>query len=107
MRIRLGLAVFTLALTLGTPAVGAGVAALGDTRSGIADEVGYLTLVCEPAANVSIDGQAKGPTPVTKLPLPVGAHQITLVSLDGKLTRTLGVTIAKDETKRLRVNLGP
>jgi hypothetical protein len=101
---RLGVAVFTLALTSGVPL------AAGDTRSGITQapsEVGYLTLVCEPAANVSIDGQARGATPITKLALSVGAHQITLVSLDGKLKRTLGVKIAKDETKRLRVNLGP
>jgi hypothetical protein len=106
MRTRLGIAVFTLALlTLGTRP------AAGDTRSGVeqapAAEVGYLTLTCEPVANVSIDGTAKGATPIVKLALPVGAHQITLVSLDGKLKRTLGVKIAREETKRLNVNLGP
>jgi hypothetical protein len=82
-----------------------------DARSGVTDvpqgDVGYLTLACEPVANASIDGQAKGLTPLTKLALPVGAHQITLVSQDGKLKRTLGFKIVKGETTRLNVSLGP
>ena len=109
MRTGLGFAAFTLAFVILHAGPAAAVSERGDTRSGVAasEEVGYLTLTCDPAANVSIDGEAKGPTPIANLALPVGPHQITLVSLDGKLKRTLGVKIVKGETKRLNVSLGP
>jgi hypothetical protein len=108
MRTRLGFAAFTLALALGGAAA-AGTHPAGDTRSGVGDsaDVGYLTLSCDPPASVSIDGEAKGTTPIVKLPLAAGAHQLTLASADGKLRRTLGVKIVKGETTRLRVSLGP
>jgi hypothetical protein len=106
MRTGLRFAAFTLAFAALSPVAAA--ALHPDIRSGALDsELGYLTLVCEPIANVSVDGEPKGATPVVKLALPVGGHQITLVSLDGKLKRSLGVKIVSGETTRLRVNLGP
>src|SRR5262245_8647017 len=81
-------AAFTLAFAIFTAGAAAAATEQGNARSGVVDaseEVGYLTLTCDPPANVSIDGDAKGATPITKLALPAGAHQITLVSLDGTL----------------------
>ncbi len=101
-----------LLLTLSAvfPAASSG-AALPDARSGpLADdapqgESGFLSVISDPAARISVDGKERGQTPVVKLELPVGPHQITLVSLDGKLKRTLGVKIVKGENTRLKVNL--
>jgi hypothetical protein len=85
-----------------------------DGRSGLAaddaaapkGEMGYLTVTTVPAAKVEIDGNDTGQTsPITKVPLAAGKHKVTVVSLDGKTRRTLGVTIVAGEEKRLSVNL--
>lgn len=90
------------------------VAAGPDGRSGTARsvdpvaqaEVGYLTLETDPKATLYLDGETTGrPTPVTKLPLSVGKHKLRLVTLDGKIERTLGVQIARGEEKHVNVNL--
>jgi eukaryotic-like serine/threonine-protein kinase len=70
-----------------------------------AKETGFLTLTSTPEATVSVDGKEVGTTPIVKLELATGAHQITLVAAAGQLKRTLGVTIVKGETKVLKVNL--
>jgi hypothetical protein len=70
-------------------------------------ETGYLSVTSDPIATLSVDGKSYGKTPVTKIELSVGSHQIALASLDGKLTRTLGVKITKGETTRIKINLGP
>jgi PEGA domain len=69
-------------------------------------DVGYLTVTTDPTAKLEIDGVDTGKTtPVTKLPLGVGKHKVTVTSLDGKTKRTLGVTIVAGEEKRLTVTL--
>lgn len=51
-------------------------------------EVGYLSLNTFPAgAHLKIDGQPQGPSPLKRLPLPAGFHQIE-VSLPGYTTQT-------------------
>jgi hypothetical protein len=73
-----------------------------------AGETGFLNVNSTPLAHVSVDGKDTGrTTPVVRFELPAGHHQLTLISLDCKLTRTLGITITPTETTRLRVNLGP
>lgn len=90
---------FLIAALMMAPLVGAPLArAAGDT--------GFLNVTATPEARVSIDGKDTGKTtPVTHLELPAGHHQLTLTSLDGKLTRTLGISIAATDTTRLKVNL--
>lgn len=69
-------------------------------------DVGFLTVTTDPPAKLSVDGADTGKTtPVTKLSLPAGKHKVTLTSLDGKTTRSLGVTIVAGEEKRLTVSL--
>src|SRR5689334_21169765 len=64
-----------------------------------AGDVGYLSVASDPPAKISIDGKDTGKTiPADKVELAVGHHQLTFVSLDGKLTRTLGFNITKTET---------
>lgn len=51
-------------------------------------EVGYLSLQSAPAgAQLKIDGQSQGPSPLMRLPLPAGFHQLE-VSLPGYKTQT-------------------
>ena len=72
-------------------------------------DVGSLSVSSDPPARVSVDGKDTGKTtPVEKIDLPVGHHQLTLVSVaDPKLTRSLGFNVTKGETTRLKVNFAP
>ena len=93
------------ALLVGAPLMGVGG---GARLAYAAADTGFLNVTSTPEARVSIDGKDTGKTtPVVHLELPAGHHQLTLISLDGKLTRTLGISIAPTDTTRLRVNLGP
>ena len=96
MRKNFLIAAFVLAPFVGAPFANA------------AGDAGYLNVASSPEARVSIDGKDIGKTtPVEHLELSAGHHQLTLISLDGKLSRTLGFSIARADTTRLRVNLGP
>ncbi len=65
---------------------------------------GTLTLVAEPFAKVLYKSQDLGPTPLFKIPLPVGKHTLKLIGADQK-TRLLQVDIKDKEPTSLRVNL--
>jgi hypothetical protein len=98
-------------LALFFEAIAASAGPMPDTRSALEQpapaETGFLNVTSDPIANLSVDGKDYGKTPVTKIELPVGSHQLSLVSLDGKLQRKIGVKIAKGETTRIKINLGP
>ncbi len=81
---------------------GAPLASPGDAPSG---DTGFLTVTSVPPAKLLVDDVDTGKvTPVTRLPLPVGKHRVTLVS-DTGAKRSLGVNIAKGEESRLKVTL--
>jgi hypothetical protein len=54
--------------------------------------------------NVTVDGQAKGATPVAGLALPSGVHKLTCTSNDGKV-QSATVTVPVDGTARYRFTL--
>jgi len=55
---------------------------------------------------VSVDGAAKGPTPVAGMELPVGAHKVTCAP-EGKPPMTAMVNVGVGETARYRFTLTP
>ncbi len=66
--------------------------------------VGYVKLIAAPFANIRVDGQGYGNTPRYKLRLPVGTHEIELVSPDTgvvRLHRT--VTIIDGQTVTISI----
>ena len=70
-----------------------------------AGDTGFLTVTTDPPAKLIVDDQDTGKmTPVSRLPLPVGKHRVTL-AVPGGAQRSLGVNITKGEETRLRVNL--
>lgn len=54
--------------------------------------------------NVTVDGAAKGATPVAGVDLPAGAHKVVCTTADGK-AQTANVNIAPNDTTRYRFNL--
>ena len=54
--------------------------------------------------NVTVDGQAKGATPVAGLALPAGQHKLTCTPADGKV-QSATVTVPVDGTARYRFTL--
>jgi serine/threonine-protein kinase len=39
-------------------------------------DVGYLLLLAEPWAEVEVDGRAVGQTPLSRIPVPAGVHEV-------------------------------
>ncbi|MDB4971597.1 MAG: Protein kinase [Myxococcales bacterium] len=64
---------------------------------------GTLLLASSPWCNVKIDGQDKGPTPVS-VKLPAGKHTVVLTNPEFKISRTLPVMILPNETTRKRLD---
>lgn len=54
--------------------------------------------------NITVDGQAKGATPVAGLALPAGVHKLTCTPADGKV-QSATVTVPPDGTARYRFTL--
>ena len=54
--------------------------------------------------NVSVDGQARGATPLAGLELAAGSHSVTCVSPDGK-TQTSQATVEPDAVARVKFSL--
>lgn len=69
------------------------------------DEDGFLTLKTNPWAKVSIAGVPYGSTPVFKLRLPAGRHELHLVNEQAGVDVRRTVTIAGGETKKLSLDL--
>jgi tRNA A-37 threonylcarbamoyl transferase component Bud32 len=64
---------------------------------------GTLLLASTPWANVSIDGESKGPTPI-RVTLPAGKHTVVLTNPEFKINRTMPVMILPNETLRKRLD---
>jgi hypothetical protein len=67
------------------------------------DGEGTLMLASSPWCDVTVDGVAKGTTPMS-VKLPAGKHTVVLTNSEFKIRRTLPVTIAPDETVRKRLD---
>jgi hypothetical protein len=64
---------------------------------------GTLVIASSPWCNVSIDGAAKGPTPVSAK-VPAGKHTVVLTNPEFKISRTLSVMVMPNETVRKRLD---
>jgi hypothetical protein len=56
--------------------------------------------------NVTVDGAARGATPVAGIELPAGPHRVSCVTSDGK-TQTASVNVSADGTTRYRFTIAP
>jgi hypothetical protein len=75
-------------------------------RLGQAD-AGVLDVSSDPPARIAIDDADMGKvTPQPRLELKAGHHKLTLTTLDGAHTRTIGFTIAAGQTTKLTIHLG-
>jgi len=71
-------------------------------------EVGFLNVGSNPPARVIIDDtDTKTVTPQPHLELVAGHHRLTLVTLDGKRTRTIGFKVEPGQTTTLTIHLSP
>jgi hypothetical protein len=87
-------------------------AAAGSTEPGAApapeppvklEGEGTLLVASSPWCNVSVDGQDKGPTPVS-IKLPAGRHTVLLSNPEFKINRTMPVLILPNETLRKKLD---
>ncbi len=70
------------------------------------DESGFLHLETRPSGRVFVDEVLLSEsTPIDALRLPLGAHVLRIVAADGRVERTLDITIEKGKTTSLRMNL--
>ncbi len=86
------------------PGAGPGeVEVVKDTRGAKAGGLGYLSLrtINPSSANVVLDGDSLGSTPLAKVPLDVGVHKLQVIDGDGK-ARLLSVTIEAGKTAEMR-----
>jgi hypothetical protein len=74
----------------------------GSAVSASGSGTGYLTLFTEPMElKVMLGSQLLGETPLLKVPIPVGSHQLRLVAVDGRSTYLM-VGIREGETTATR-----
>jgi len=66
---------------------------------------GLLTLQSNPWADVSVDGQMVGTTPLFKLKLSAGKHTLVLKNSAQNLEKTVSITIAPGVELRTKVEL--
>jgi hypothetical protein len=64
---------------------------------------GTLVIASSPWCNVSVDGAAKGPTPIS-LKVQAGKHTVVLTNPEFKITRTLSVMVMPNETVRKKLD---
>ncbi len=78
-----------------------------DAKGARANSVGYLSLrTANPSsAAVFLGDSALGSTPLIKMPVEAGVHQLRVVDGDSK-NRLLSVTIAAGKTEEMNVNVG-
>ncbi len=67
---------------------------------------GTLVIASSPWCTVSVDGQARGTTPLS-LKLKAGAHQVLLANPDYKIKRTLAIEIEANQTVRRSLDFAP
>jgi hypothetical protein len=64
---------------------------------------GFLGVNSRPAAKIVIDGKDTGLfTPQAAIKLSAGVHRVTLINEEQSITRNFRVTIAPDETTKLK-----
>lgn len=78
------------------PAAGGGQAARPRPRGR-----GFFTIDSMPYATVYVDGAKKGVTPLLRLPLPAGKHEVVAVTADGRRQK-FQISIAAGEEARRR-----
>jgi hypothetical protein len=66
---------------------------------------GTLEVVSLPWAQVYVDGKRKGITPIAKLTIAEGTHQIVLVNPEQKLKKKLTVKVSAGAHQRVAVRL--
>lgn len=78
-----------------------------DAKGAKANSVGYLSLrTANPSsAAVFLGSSSLGSTPLIKMPIEAGVHQLRVVDGDSK-NRLLSVTIAAGKTEEMNVNVG-
>jgi len=70
------------------------------------DASGFLHLETSPSGRVYLDGVLLADsTPIEALRLPLGTHVLRIVATDGRLERTIDVTIERGKTTSLRMSL--
>ena len=70
------------------------------------DEAGFLHLETRPSGRVFLDEVLLSEsTPIDAVRLPLGAHVLRIVAEDGRIERSLDITIEKGKTTSLRMNL--
>ncbi|HEX4460680.1 MAG TPA: serine/threonine-protein kinase [Polyangia bacterium] len=67
---------------------------------------GNLVLASSPWCNVTVDGQARGTTPLN-LKLKAGNHEVVLANPEFKIKRTLAVDIEPNQTVRKSLDFAP
>ncbi len=81
---------------------GAAGAAAGADPAG----TGYLDVASDPPAKIAIDDADTGKvTPQPHLEVKAGHHKLTLTTLDGAHTRTIGFTVGPGETRKFSFHL--
>jgi len=65
-------------------------------------EFGFVTIAADPYANVRIDGREAGTTPISRRKLPVGTHEIILISPDtGAVRYKKKINIAENRLEKV------
>jgi hypothetical protein len=67
---------------------------------------GTLVIASSPWCTVTVDGQARGTTPLN-LKLKAGAHEVLLANPEYKIKRTLAVEIEPNQTVRKSLDFAP
>jgi len=67
---------------------------------------GTLVIASSPWCTVTVDGQAKGTTPLN-LKLKAGAHEVVLANSEYKIRRVLAVEIEPNQTVRKSLDFAP
>jgi serine/threonine protein kinase len=67
---------------------------------------GTLVVASSPWCNVTVDGQARGTTPLS-VKLKAGAHQVVLANPEFHIKRTLAVEVAPNQTVRKSLDFAP
>jgi hypothetical protein len=69
-------------------------------------DTGFLDVSSDPPAKIAIDGADTGKvTPQGHLELKAGHHKLTLVTLDGARSRSIGFTVEAGQTTKLTIHL--
>jgi serine/threonine-protein kinase len=89
--------------TAGTPNEGGDVEVVKGTKGAKEGGIGYLSLrtINPSSANVSLNGDGLGSTPLAKVPVEAGTHRLTVLDGDGK-ARLLSITIEAGKTAEFK-----